>query len=96
LGSIEVSGSKLILNREGSAEITVTITGEYDAPAESETIETKVDASGKKLISVLPSSSTTNADGQVSFVITAGKKAGKTRITFKAGCLKKSVSVKIQ
>ncbi len=96
LGSITVSPGKLTLDREEGGEVTATVMSEYDYPAEGELVKVKVNAAGKKLISVLPESDITNSDGRVSFTITAMKKAGRARITFKAGCLKESIIVKIR
>lgn len=96
LGSITVFPGKLILDREEGGEVTATVISEYDYPAEGELVKVRVNAVGKKLISVLPESDITNSDGQVTFTITAKKKAGKIRVTFKAGCLKKSITVKVR
>ena len=85
-----------LLNREESREVTVTVTGEYDYPVEGETVTAKVNAAGKKFVSVSPSSNDTDSSGQTTFTITAGKKAGKAKVTFKSGCLKKSVTVKVK
>ncbi|MEK7749952.1 MAG: hypothetical protein AAB277_03145, partial [Planctomycetota bacterium] len=91
-----VSSNSLLLNREEISEVTVTITGEYDYPVEGETVTAKLNAAGKKLISISSTSNTTDTNGQAAFTITAGKKNGKTKITFKSGCLKKSITVKVK
>lgn len=96
LGSIEVSENKTLLNREESTQITVTVTGEYDLPAEDEKVAAKTNPAGKKLITISPSDNTTNSAGQVAFTITAGGKKGRAKITFKSGCLKKSITVRIR
>lgn len=96
LGAMTVSSNSLLLNREESSEVTVTVTGEYDYPLEGETVKAKVNATGKKLISISSAGNTTNSNGQTTFTITAGKKAGKAKITFKSGCLKKSITVKVR
>lgn len=38
----------------------------------------------------------TDAKGQSSFTITSKKKKGTARVKFKAGCLKKAVTVKVK
>ena len=96
LGSITVSSGKVLLNKEESVEITITVKGEYDYPAESETIKAEINAIGRKIISVSPASGTTDSNGQVIFTITAEKKKGTAKVTFKSGCLKKSISVKVK
>jgi len=96
LGAMTVSSNSLLLNREESSEVTVTVTGEYDYPVEGETVKAKVNTAGKKLISISSASDTTDSNGQTTFTITAGKKAGKAKITFKSDCLKKSITVKVK
>ena len=96
LGAMTVSSNSLLLNREESSEVTVTVTGEYDYSVEGETVKAKVNAAGKKLISISSTSNTTDPNGQATFTITAGKKNGKAKITFKSGCLKKSITVKVK
>ena len=96
LGAMTVSSNSLLLNREESSEVTVTVTGEYDYPVEGESVKAKVNTAGKKLISISSTSNTTDSNGQTTFTITAGKKNGKAKITFKSGCLKKSITVKVR
>jgi len=96
LGAMTVSSNSLLLNKGEISEVTVTITGEYDYPVEGETVKAKVNTARKKLVSVSPSSNTTDTNGQATFTITAGKKNGKAKITFKSDCLKKSITVKVK
>lgn len=96
LGSIAATPDKLSPNREESSEVTVTVTGEYDYPVEGEEVKAKVNKEGKKRISVSPSSGITDSNGQAIFTITAGKKKGNAKVKFQAGCLKKSVTVKVK
>jgi len=96
LGSITVFPDKLSLNKEESAEVVVTVTGEYDYPAEGETVEVKVNAAGKKLILISSTSNTTDTNGQITFTITAHKKKGTAKVAFNSGCLKKSITAKVR
>jgi hypothetical protein len=96
LGAMTVSSNSLLLNREESSEVTVTVTGEYDYPVEGETVKAKVNAAGKKLILISSTSNTTDPNGQATFKITARKKNGKAKITFKSDCLKKSITAKVR
>lgn len=96
LGSITVFPDKLSLNKEESAEVVITVTGEYDYPVEGETVEAKVNAAGKKLISISSTSNTTDTNGQITFTITAYKKKGTAKVAFNSGCLKKSITVKVK
>ncbi len=96
LGSITATPDKLSLNQEESSEVIITVTGEYDYPVEGEEVKAKVNKEGKKRISVSPSSGITDSNGQAIFTITAGKKKGNAKVKFQAGCLKKSVTVKVK
>ncbi|MFN3533128.1 MAG: M12 family metallo-peptidase [Candidatus Brocadia sp.] len=96
LGSMTATPDKLSLNREETSEITVTVTGEYDYPVEGREVTAKVNAEGKKRISVSPPSGITDSNGQATFTITAGKKKGNAKVKFKADCLKESVKVKVE
>ena len=96
LGAMTVSSNSLLLNREESSEVTVTVTGEYDYPVEGETVEAKVNAAGKKLISISSTSNTTDTNGQITFTITAHKKKGTAKVAFNSGCLKKSITAKVR
>ncbi len=87
---------KLSLNREESSEVTVIVTGGYDYPVEGEVVTAKVNKEGKKRITVSPSTVTTDSNGQATFTITAKEKKGTAKVKFKADCLKKSVTVKVQ
>ena len=80
LGAMIVSSNSLLLNREEISEVTVTITGEYDYPVEGETVTAKLNAAGKKLISISAASDTTDSNGQATFTITAGKRTEKQRL----------------
>ncbi|HHT9136653.1 MAG TPA: hypothetical protein ACFYEK_05330 [Candidatus Wunengus sp. YC60] len=94
--SLAISPTKLTLNRKMSGNITVTITGDGNCPVEGETVTTMIGASGKKRVSVSPTSQTTNENGQATFTITAKKKAGKARVAFQAAGQKKSILVTIK
>lgn len=96
LGSMTATPDKLSLNREEGGEVTITVTGEYDLPVEGEEVKVKVNAKGKRRISVSPSSGITDSNGQATFTITANTKKGNAKVKFKASCLKKSVKVKVQ
>lgn len=95
LGSITISPKELTLARQEGSEVTVTITGEYDSPSEGETINVTVNKAGRKQVSVSPSSGITDFNGQAAFTITAMKKKGTAKVKFKVGCLKKSMTVKV-
>jgi hypothetical protein len=92
---VSVSPSTLSLKRKKSSTVTVTVTGYDGCAVEGETITATINAAGKKRISVSPTSASTDESGQASFTVTA-KKAGNARITFKAGGVKKSMTVKVR
>ena len=94
--SLAVSPTTLTLNRKTSSNVTVTVTGNGNCPVEGETVTATVGASGKKRISVSPTSQTTNENGQATFTITTKKKTGKARITFQAAGQTKSITVTVK
>ena len=67
-----------------------------DCAVEGETVTATINAAGKKRVSVSPASATTDASGEATFTITAKKKIGAGRVTFKAGSAKKSITVKVK
>ncbi len=93
---VTVSKTTLSLKRKKSGDVTVTVTGEDDCAVEGETVTATINAAGKKRISVSPTSATTDASGAATFTITAKKKTGNARVTFKAGSVKKSITVKVR
>lgn len=93
-GSIELSSTRLKLKKRQNQEITVTLTCEDGSPLEGQTITAKINASGKRRISVTPNA-VTDASGEATFTITAKKKTGISRLLFEAGSLKKKATVKI-
>lgn len=94
--SLAVSPTALTLNRKTSGNVTVTVTGNGNCPAEGETVTATIGASGKKRISLSPASQTTNESGQATFTITAKKKTGKVRITFQAAGQTKTILVTVK
>ncbi len=94
--AISVSPTSLKLKRNKSGDVTVTVTGDTCDVVEGETVTATINAAGKKRISVLPTSAATDASGQATFTITAKKKTGSARVTFKAGDAKKSMTVKVR
>lgn len=93
--AIETSSNKLTLKGKKKQDVTVTMTGADDCPSEGITVEATVNAAGKKRVSVSPSSKETDDKGQAMFTINAKNKSGNAKITFKAGGLSKSISVKV-
>jgi len=94
--SLAVSPTTLTLNRKTSGNVTVTVTGNGNCPVEGETVTATIGASGKKRVSVSPTSQTTNENGQATFTITAKKKAGKARVAFQAAGQTKSIIVTVK
>ncbi len=94
--AISVSPTSLTLKRKKSGEVTVTVTGADDCAVEAETVTATINAAGKKRISVSPTSDSTDENGQATFTITAKNKTGNARVTFKAGDVKKSMTVKVR
>ena len=94
--AISVSPTSLTLKRNKSGDVTVTVTGADDCAVEGETVTVTINSAGKKRISVSPTSAATDASGQATFTITAKKKTGSARVTFKAGDVEKSITVKVR
>mgnify|MGYP001587285930 FL=1 len=92
---IGVSKSSHKLRRNESSKIIVKITGKNDCLVEGEMIKVTVNSSGKKYVSVIPASATTNTDGEATFMIIAKDKSGRGIIKFLAGDLKKLITVKV-
>ena len=93
--SVELSHSKLILKRRAKSEVAIAVLGEDSCPVENETIYVEINSSGKRRVSVTPSSQVTDENGDAVFTITAKNKVGNARVTFKAGSLEKSMIVKV-
>ncbi len=93
--TIETSSNKLTLKRKKKQDVTVTMTGTEGCPSEGITVEATVNAAGKKRLSVSPTSKETDDKGQAVFTITAKNKPGNAKITFRAGSLSQSISVKV-
>ena len=86
--------SPLKLSRETSETVTVTVNGD-DCLVAGETVTATTNKAGAKRISISPTSAKTDASGEVEFTITATEKTGITKVTFKAGDVKKKITVKV-
>ena len=75
--------------------VTVTVTDAGGCPVANKKVSAKVNRAGKKRISISMSSETTDENGAAAFTITAKKKTGKAKVTFKAGGIKKKMTVKV-
>ena len=96
---IEISPSKLNLKKRQSSEVIVTVLGFDDMVFEGETVTATINKAGSKRISVTPTSTDTDTNGEAIFIITAKNKAGNARVTFtvdSAGWVKKSIIVKVK
>ena len=87
---------RLILKKREGREVVVTITGTDACPVEGETVQATMGKSGKNYVKVLPKSNQTGSNGQAIFTVNAKNRTGRTKITFKAGDLKKTLSVKVK
>ena len=75
--------------------VTVTVTDAGGCPVANKKVSAKVNVTGKKRIKISPSSETTDENGAAAFTITAKKKTGSAKVTFKAGGIKKKITVKV-
>ena len=94
--SVTVSPTRLNLKRKESGEVTVTVNGDACDVVAGETVTATINQAGAKHISISPTSVTTDASGEATFTITATKKTGNARVTFKAGSAKKNITVKVR
>lgn len=86
--------SILTLKKKTCGKATVTLTGADGCQVKGAMVAAAV-ISGKKRITVSPSSAATDENGQAEFTI-AAKKNGKSKITFHAGSLKSLLTVKVK
>jgi subtilisin family serine protease len=91
-----VSKSALKLKRKKSYDVTVKLTGDNNCLVEGKEVVVEINKSGKKRISVLPTSGVTNANGEITFTIKTKKTPGRSKITFKLGSLKKNLIVEVK
>jgi len=94
--NISVNPNILKLDNKTSEDVTVTVTGANDCAVEGETVTATINFAGRNRISISPTSAITDENGQATFTIAAKKKAGVARITFKAGDVNKSITVKVK
>ena len=85
---LSVSPNTLKLKKKESENVTVTATGENNCLVEGATVTATVNKSGSKRISVSPTSSVTDENGEATFTITAKNMAGSAKVIFKAGDIK--------
>lgn len=85
---LAVSPNTLKLKKKESETVTVTATGKNNCPVEGVTVTATVNKSGSKRISVSPSSSVTDENGETTFTITAKNSTGRAVVKFKTGDIK--------
>lgn len=93
--SIAASPKTLKLKREESGVEKVMVVCRNGDPVIGETVTATI-KSGKKRISVAPSSQDTDANGEAAFTITATQKTGKAKVEFESASLKTIVTVKVK
>lgn len=98
--SVSVSPTSLKLKRRKSGDVTVTVNGDDTVcpggVVAGETVTATINAAGKKRIKISPASAITDPSGVATFTITAKKKTGNARVTFRAGAVRKSQTVRVQ
>jgi len=82
---ITASANSLTIKRLKKSSVTVTVTGDGDCEVKGEKVTAKVDASGKKMVSVKPASVKTGEDGSATFTLKAKSKTGATRVDLQHG-----------
>lgn len=97
LDSANMARGKLILRKGKSIKVSVEAlaSGPFgDIPVPKVAVKAKV--GDKKIVNISPPNALTDANGQATFTITAKKKIGNAKITFKAGNVKKILVVKVK
>ena len=100
ISSSSMKGENSILRiRKGkNCEISVEALAEGpygDIPVSNVAVKAKVTRENRRIVRVSPSETLTGENGRATFTITAKKKTGVVKVTFKAGDVKKSIKVKV-
>lgn len=85
----------LKLKKKQSSVVTVMIERD-NGVLKGETVTAIIGKASGRHILILPADEVTNEYGQAQFTITARDKAGKARIIFKSGNVKKSIIVRVR
>ena len=96
IDSVGLSSKLIKLKRNESDVVTVMVLCNNGSPAEDVAVNVAINKAGKNRIAILPKRTSTDEVGLAIFTITAKNKTGNARITFKAGNVKKSMSVKVR
>ena len=93
--TVETDTGDFELLKQATKVVTVTVTDAGGCPVANKKVSGKVNSAGKKRIKISPSSETTDENGAAAFTITAKKKTGNAKVKFKAGGIKKKITVKV-
>ena len=93
--TITISPPVLTLKKKTRGDVVVAVTGADGCAVEGTLISATV-SSGKKRITVSPSSGETDENGLAVFTITAKKKTGKAEVTFQADDLESLMTIKVR
>ena len=96
VNAVETDTGDFELLKPASKVVTVTVTDGDGCPVADVKVSAKINAAGKKRIGISPSSKTTDENGKAAFTITAKKKTGKAKVTFKAGGIKEKITVTVK
>lgn len=94
--TITSTPSRLTISKNQSKEVILTVAGKDSCAVEGETVTATTNRGGNKRISISPSTTVTGENGQAKFTITATNKTGNAIVTFKAGTVKKILTVKVR
>lgn len=93
--TVETDTDDFELLKLESEVVTVTVIDAGGCPVTDKKVSAKVNVAGKKSIKISSSSETTDENGEAAFTITAKKKTGNAKVTFKAGNIKKKTAVTV-
>ena len=92
---VETDTGDFELLKLASKVVTVTVTDGGGCPVADVKVSARIKGAGKKRIGISPSSETTDENGNAVFTITAKNKTGKAKVKFKAGRVKKQLTVTV-
>ncbi len=93
--TVETDTGDFELLKLESEVVIVAVTDAGGCPVANEKVSAKVNVAGKKCIEISSSGETTDENGKAAFTITAKKKTGNAKVTFKAGGIKEKITVSV-
>ncbi len=93
--TVEASPAKLKLKKGATGTVTITVLGAGNCPVEGAVVTARLTASARKYFSRKPKNGSTDADGKITFEVTARNASGKGGIVIETGGMEKSITVRV-